>query len=240
MKYFASVSYDGSKFYGFQRLEDYDTVQKELERALGIINKNFVAVKGAGRTDRGVHAYSQGVCFELNGSVPTEKLKDVINRLLNNYVHINYVEEVSDDFHPRFDAKMKKYEYVINLGEFDPIINDYVYNYNNKLDIRKMIRTSKSFIGFHSFKAFTSGARDNYNSVIYKIKFKRKGDFLTITFVGKSFYRYMVRNMVGALIQAGNDKLDKDDIKMMLDKEKVNCKYNTAPACGLYLVNVYY
>ena len=124
MKYFASVSYDGSKFYGFQRLEDYDTVQKELERALGIINKNFVAVKGAGRTDRGVHAYSQGVCFELNGSVPTEKLKDVINRVLNNYVHINYVEEVSDDFHPRFDAKMKKYEYVINLGEFDPIISD--------------------------------------------------------------------------------------------------------------------
>ena len=103
-----------------------------MERALGIINKNFVAVKGAGRTDRGVHAYSQGVCFELNGSVPTEKLKDVINRVLNNYVHINYVEEVSDDFHPRFDAKMKKYEYVINLGEFDPIINDYVYNYNNK------------------------------------------------------------------------------------------------------------
>ena len=135
MKYFASVSYDGSKFYGFQRLEDYDTVQKELERALDIINKNFVAVKGAGRTDRGVHAYSQGVCFELNGSVPTEKLKDVINRLLNNYVHINYVEEVSDDFHPRFDAKKKKYEYVINLGEFDPIINDYVYNYNNKLNI---------------------------------------------------------------------------------------------------------
>ena len=89
MKYFASVSYDGSKFYGFQRLEDYDTVQKELERALGIINKNFVAVKGAGRTDRGVHAYSQGVCFELNGSVPTEKLKDVINRVLNNYVYIN-------------------------------------------------------------------------------------------------------------------------------------------------------
>ena len=103
-----------------------------------------------------------------------------------------------------------------------------------------MRRASKAFIGFHSFKAFTSGARDNYNSVIYSIKFKKKDDFLTITFVGKSFYRYMVRNMVGALIQAGNNKLDKNDIKMMLDKEKVNSKYNTAPACGLYLVDVYY
>ena len=240
MKYFASVSYDGSKFYGFQRLEDYDTVQKELERALGIINKNYVAVKGAGRTDRGVHAYSQGVCFELNGSVPTEKLKDVINRVLNNYVHINYVEEVSDDFHPRFDAKMKKYEYVINLGEFDPIINDYVYNYNNKLDIRRMRRASKAFIGFHSFKAFTSGARDNYNSVIYSIKFKRKGDFLTINFVGKSFYRYMVRNMVGALIAASEGKITCEDIKLMLKEEKKNVKYNTVPANGLYLVKVYY
>ena len=167
MKYFASVSYDGSKFYGFQRLEDYDTVQKELERALGIINKNYVAVKGAGRTDRGVHAYSQGVCFELNGSVPTEKLKDVINRVLNNYVHINYVEEVSDDFHPRFDAKMKKYEYVINLGEFDPIINDYVYNYNRKLELKAMKKAAKILTGFHSYKAFTSGYRESYNSVIY-------------------------------------------------------------------------
>ena len=240
MKYFASVSYDGSKFYGFQKLNDYDTVQKELERALGIINKSYVAVKGVGRTDRGVHAYSQGVSFELNGCIPASKLKNVINRVLNDYVHINYVEEVRDDFHPRFDAVKKKYEYVINLGEFDPIINDYVYNYNNKLDIRRMRRASKAFIGFHSFKAFTSGARDNYNSVIYDIKFKKKDDFLTITFVGKSFYRYMVRNMVGALIQAGNNKLDKNDIKMMLEKEKVNCKYNTAPACGLYLVNVYY
>ena len=240
MKYFASVSYDGSKFYGFQRLEDYDTVQKELERALGIINKNYVAVKGAGRTDRGVHAYSQGVCFELNGSVPTEKLKDVINRVLNNYVHINYVEEVSDDFHPRFDAKMKKYEYVINLGEFDPIINDYVYNYNNKLDIRKMIRTSKAFIGFHSFKAFTSGARDNYNSVIYSIKFKKKNDLLYISFNGKSFYRYMVRNLVGAIILAGQEKIKHEDIKKVLLERKNVINYVTAPPNGLYLKKIEY
>ena len=107
MKYFASVSYDGSKFYGFQRLEDYDTVQKELERALGIINKNFVAVKGASRTDRGVHAYSQGVCFELNGSVPTEKLKDVIK--CKNPRCITTTEQELPHFFKLTDKKNKVY-----------------------------------------------------------------------------------------------------------------------------------
>lgn len=240
MRYFASVSYDGSKFYGFQKLNGCDTVQGELERVLSILNKSYVAVKGAGRTDRGVHAYSQGISFELNGSVPLDKLKDVINKLLCDYVHINYVEEVDNDFHPRFNAIKKEYEYVINLGEFDPIINDYVLNFNRKLNIYKMKKASKSFIGFHSYKAFTSGSRDNYNSVIYNIKFKKRGDFLTIKFVGKSFYRYMVRNMVGALIQAGMGKLDNNDIKRMLDEERVIYKYNTASANGLYLVKVYY
>lgn len=240
MRYFASVSYDGSKFYGFQKLNGCDTVQGELERVLSILNKSYVAVKGAGRTDRGVHAYSQGISFELNGSVPLDKLKDVINKLLCDYVHINYVEEVGNDFHPRFNAIKKEYEYVINLGEFDPIINDYVLNFNRKLNIYKMKKASKSFIGFHSYKAFTSGSRDNYNSVIYNIKFKKRGDFLTIKFVGKSFYRYMVRNMVGALIQAGMGKLDNNDIKRMLDEERVIYKYNTASANGLYLVKVYY
>ena len=103
-----------------------------------------------------------------------------------------------------------------------------------------MIRTSKAFIGFHSFKAFTSGARENYNSVIYKIKFKRKGDFLTITFVGKSFYRYMVRNMVGLLIEVGSNNRNVEDVKKILDsmdrKEAGIC----APSMGLYLANVYY
>lgn len=239
MRYFASVSYDGSRYYGFQRLNDYITVQSELERCLSILNKSFVEVKGAGRTDRGVHAYSQGVSFVLNVDIPLDNIAGALNKLLDSGIHVNYVCEVDDDFHARFDAIKKEYEYVINLGVYDPIIDSYVYNYNNKLDIRLMKSASKLLVGFHSYKAFTSGKRDNYNSVIYKIKFIKKGDFLTIKFIGKSFYRYMVRNLVGALIGVGSGKLDINDIEYMLESDKV-AKYNTVPACGLYLVNVYY
>lgn len=239
MRYLASISYDGSKYYGFQRLNDEKTVQYELERALSIINKGYVAVKGAGRTDRGVHAYSQGITFDLNIDIPLDNLLRVFNRVVDDGIHINYIEVVSDDFHARFNAKKKKYEYVINLGKYDPIINDYVYNYNRKLNIKKMKKASKLFIGFHSFKNFTSGKRDSYNSVIYKIKFKKKKDFLTIEFEGKSFYRYMVRNMVGALINVGEDKINLHDVECMIQLKNY-VKYNTAPASGLYLVKVYY
>ena len=200
MKYFASVSYDGAKFYGFQKLNGHKTVQEELERALSIINKGDVFVKGAGRTDRGVHAYGQGISFELDVEVPIARLLKALNRCVDKSIKFNSIEVVSDDFHARFSAKSKIYEYVINLGDYNPIINDYVYNYNKKLDIRLMKKCSKELIGKHSFKAFTSGERDSYDSELYSIKFKLEGDFLTIRFKGKSFYRYMVRNLVGMLI----------------------------------------
>ena len=94
MKYLASVSYDGSKFYGFQKLNNYKTVQEEIEKALTIINKTYTGVKGAGRTDRGVHAYSQGVTFDLNVDVPIDHLLMALNRVVDNGIHFNYIEEV--------------------------------------------------------------------------------------------------------------------------------------------------
>lgn len=239
MRYLASISYDGSKFYGFQKLSKYKTVQSELEKTLTKINKTICYVKGAGRTDRNVHAFNQHIHFDLNINIPPERLKNAMNSLLDKAIYVNYVEEVPSDFHARFNVKKKTYEYVINLGEYDAIDNDYLYNYNHKLNIRKMKKASKYLLGPHSFKNFTSGQRDNYNSIIYKIKFKKKKDILVISFIGKSFYRYMVRNLVGALISVGENKIIPKSIKEMLNDNK---KYNyiTVPASGLYLVKVDY
>ena len=240
MRYLAKISYDGSKFYGFQKLNNYKTVQEELEKALTKINKSLVTIKGAGRTDRGVHAFNQGVSFTLNINIPIDNLKEAINSIIDKYIYVNEIIEVEDNFHARFDSLEKTYEYVINLGEYDAIDNDYIYNYCHKLNINKMKKASKYLIGMHSYKAFTSGDRDNYNSIIYDIKFKKKKDILVISFRGKSFYRYMIRNMVGCLINIGEEKNHPEIIKEMLDKKSKIYNYITAPASGLYLVDVKY
>ena len=143
MRYLISVSYDGSKFYGFQRLNKKKTIQSELEKALTKINKTLVVVKGAGRTDRGVHALDQKVHFDLNVNVPPERLANAINSLVEPYIKVNSSEIVDDEFHARFDVSSKTYTYVINLGEFDPIKHDYIYNYNRNLNIKEMVLCSK-------------------------------------------------------------------------------------------------
>ena len=240
MRYLASVSYDGSKFYGFQRLKNKKTVQGELEKVLTTINKTMVLVKGAGRTDRGVHALDQKIHFDLNIKIDIPHLLLAINSRLDPAVRVNYIEEVSSDFHARFDCIQKKYQYIINMGEYDLFIDDYVYNYNKKLNIKNMKKASKYLLGAHSFKVFTSGERENYNSIISKVDFKRRGSMLYITFTGVSFYRYMVRNLVGALLLAGEGRMPTTGIEEMLSNSKNIYNYMTVPANGLYLMEILY
>lgn len=240
MKYLITVSYDGSKYYGFQRLNDLPSVQKELEDALSVINKDKVYVKGSGRTDRGVHALGQKCHFELKYDIPCERLINAINSLLSNYVRVLDCVKVNDDFHARFSVKKKIYKYIINMGKYDVIKEDYLYNYCRRLDIKSMKIASNYLIGKHSYKVFVSGDRDNYNSEIYKIIFKKEKDILTITFEGKSFYRYMVRNMVGALLLVGCGKISIEEFKNMIDSDENKYTYITAPSNGLYLESVEY
>ncbi len=240
MKYLITVSYDGSKYYGFQRLNDLPSIQKELEDALSVINKDKVYVKGSGRTDRGVHALGQKCHFELKYDIPCERLVNAINSLLSNYVRVLDCIKVNDDFHARFSVKKKIYKYIINMGKYDVIKEDYLYNYCRRLDIKSMKIASNYLIGKHSYKVFVSGDRDNYNSEIYKIILKKEKDILTITFEGKSFYRYMVRNMVGALLLVGCGKISIEEFKNMIDSDENKYTYITAPSNGLYLESVEY
>lgn len=239
MKYLITLSYDGSKFLGFQRLNKGLSVQKSIEDALSKINKKPVTIKGAGRTDRGVHANGQKASFDLDINISAERLKNAINSLLNEYIYIKDCKIVDDDFHARFDVKKKKYTYKINLGEYNPIIADYVFCCPYKLDINKMKKCSKLFLGVHDFRIFVSGERDDYTAIIYDIKFKKKKDILEITFSGKSFYRYMVRNLVGGMIEVGRGKVPFSKVKEMLKGEE-NMALFTAPACGLYLEDIEY
>ena len=240
MRYLISVSFNCSKYYGFQRLDKKKTVQGELEKVLTKLNKTVVYVKGAGRTDRGVHAKDQGVHFDLSVDIPPERLVDAINSMVDDGIHVNSAKIVDDNFHARFDVKQKQYTYIINMGKYNAIYDDFIYNYNRELNIKDMKKAIKYFKGGHSFEAFTSGERESYNSIIYDVKIKRKKDYLYITFVGKSFYRYMVRNMVGALMLVGQGKEKPEIIKDFLNKNEKVTNYTTVPANGLYLENVEY
>ena len=240
MRFLASIRYDGSKYYGFQKLKTEKTIQNELEKALTKINKSDVFVKGAGRTDRGAHAYSQMVHFDLDINITAERIKRAVNAIIDSGIYVNYCKEVDCDFHARFCVKEKTYDYIVNLLEYDPIKNSYVYNYNRGLNIRSMKRASRYLLGEHSYKAFVSGHRENYDSGIKAIKFFEKSGELTIRFIGKNFYQYMVRNLVGALILVGENKITSIQLKEMLDKEENLYNYSTVPATGLYLKDIKY
>jgi len=240
MRYLASIQYDGALFYGFQRLKNNRSVQLELEKVLKKINKSEVLVKGAGRTDRGVHAKEQMCHFDLDINITENGLRLAMNSMLPNDIHVNYVKQVRDDFHARFLVTKKIYTYVINLGEYEAIKDKYLYNYCRKLDIKKMKKAAKVLIGKHSYKAFVSGMRDNYDSQIYNIKLKIIKRKLYISFIGTSFYRYMVRNLVGALISVSEGKLSLIDLEKMIKTGEKKYTYMTVPPNGLYLDYIEY
>ena len=239
MNYVIEISYDGSKFFGFQRLNEEISVQKVLEEALTKINKQSVEVKGAGRTDRGVHANGQCVSFKLDVDIDEIGLKRALNSLVKPYIYVRDVKVVEEDFHARFSVKRKTYIYKINLGEFNPQIEDYVYQSEFKLDVDKMKKVAKLYLGVHDFHNFVSGERDDYTCIIYDIRFNQVGDILNIEFEGKSFYRYMVRNLVGMMIEVGRGKEQISKVDKMLNTSDEIPGY-TAPASGLYLEKIEY
>ena len=240
MRYFMRFSYNGSKFNGFQKQVDKRTVQGDLESVLSKIFNENIRVVASGRTDAGVHAYNQCLHFDSSKEVDFDKLKFSLNSLLHN-IYVKELYSVPDDFHARYDCTKKEYIYKINVGEFDPIYEEYIYQYNKSLDIEKMKDACMYLIGEHDFRSFTSlDYEKNCVRTIYSIDRSIENDIIYIDFVGNGFLKYMVRNMVGLLIEVGSNNRNVEDVKKILDsmdrKEAGIC----APSMGLYLANVYY
>lgn len=238
MRYLIKFSYDGSKFNGFQSLKSNDAVQNKLDEALSVINKAPVHCKGAGRTDRGVHAYDQGAHFDLDVNVPPERLIRAINSLVGDYIYVHDCRVVDKDFHARFNIERKRYIYKIYQGEYDPLKFDYALYVRDKLDIKLMEKCAKLYEGVHNFRNFVAGERKNNEAIIYSVKIKHNDKDILIEFEGKSFYRYMVRNLVGALLDVGLHKQNIEDVKSALNGDEVHI--STASARGLYLEMVSY
>ena len=156
MRYLMTFSYDGSKYSGYQKQPKKKTIQSEIEKVLKKINsEQKVDIHASGRTDAGVHALNQKAHFDMDAKMSPDKLKYSINCLLPKDIYIKDIKEVNDDFHARFNVKAKEYVYKINMGEYNPIEKDYVYQYNKKLDAVRMERAVRYLVGTHDFKSCT-------------------------------------------------------------------------------------
>jgi len=246
MRYLITFSYDGTNFSGYQKQPRERTIQSELEKVLKQINDNKkVEVHASGRTDAKVHALSARAHFDLDMKITTEKLHKAINSLLPEDIYIKKLEVVDADFHARFNAIGKEYIYQINMGDYNPLERNYVYQYNKKLDVVEMERAMKYLEGTHNFKSFTKTdeEKDDYVRTLSQtniIRDSKDVNKITLVFVGTGFLRYMVRNMVGTLIEVGEGKIKSEDIINILKEENRTKAGKTANPEGLYLKNVFY
>lgn len=239
MRYLIRFRYDGTCFHGFQRQKELKSVQGTLENALSKMLDCQIVIKGSGRTDAGVHALAQCAHFDYDGSLGKKDL-EIINDYLGGEIYIDKIEKKSSDFHARHSVLKKVYEYRVNFGPFKDEYKGYYYQYKGKFDIKEMKKGAKLMEGKHDFRQFVSGPRNDYTSYIYKITIKVKKNILIFKFVGAGFYRYMVRHLVGALMDIGKEKLKAEDVKAMLECQDMSKNHSIVVADGLYLVKVYY
>lgn len=246
MRFIISVAYDGSKYKGYQKQPRGKTIQGEIEKALKKINNDkVVQIHASGRTDAGVHALGQKAHFDLEVEMTTDQLKKAINSLLPGDIYVRNVETANEMFHARFNVKAKEYIYKINMGEYNPLEKDYIFQYNKRLDTVAMERAMKYLEGEHDFKSF-SKANEEKDDFVRKIiqanlvRDLKAGNMIVLSFLGTGFLRYMVRNMVGTLIEIGEGKRKSEDIIDILNAKDRRKAGITAHPEGLYLKDVFY
>ena len=243
MRFLIKFSYDGTAYSGFQTQKGKETIQEKLEDALTIVNNHKKTyIVATGRTDKGVHALCQYGHADIDVNITEKKLKRALNSNLPDDIHVIETKIVSDDFHARYNVKEKTYQYKINLGEYNPLERNYVYQYNYSLDIDKMKEAIKYFEGEHDFRAFVTDNKEKENCIrtITSTNIEQIQDKLIITFTGNGFLRYQVRNMVGILIKVGENKLSPKDVDKILQSKDRTKSGKTAPSEGLYLTNIVY
>ncbi len=241
-RYLIDFSYSGANFSGYQKQPGKRTVQDEIEKVLSSINNNSVKLTSSGRTDALVNAIHQKAHFDLDKKIGTYKLNGALNSYLPDDIYVNSVTKVDNLFHARYMVKSKTYEYLINTGDYNPLLRTHVYQYCKPLNIRKMKKAVKYFIGKHDFTTFVSAEDKKEDKVreIYDASVDEKEGIIKITFKGSGFLKYQVRNMVGTLIKVGEEKVLPDIILSLLEKKDRKCAFLCAPAQGLTLTDVKY
>ncbi|MGA2920428.1 MAG: tRNA pseudouridine(38-40) synthase TruA [Candidatus Sulfotelmatobacter sp.] len=243
------LSYDGSEFAGWQVQPDAATLQGTLASAIGRITGEKVLPQGSGRTDAGVHALAQVVTFVTESSVPTENFVKALNDVLPASVRVLEVQEAAADFHARHSARAKTYRYRIYRATIcPPFLARYVWHYPFPLGEQGMVGAAAVVEGEHDFTSFAAvdpergreGALLANVRSLFSSSWERQGDEFVYTVKGSGFLHHMVRNLVGTFILVGKGTLQVEDVTRILDARNRSLAGATAPASGLYLVNVDY
>jgi tRNA pseudouridine38-40 synthase len=241
-----TIAYDGTEFHGWQVQPGLPTIQGAIEQVVAAIEGGQVTVYGSGRTDAGVHALAQVAAFSLENRIPAENLRRAMNRLLPRSIRVLAAEEVAAEFHPRFDARAKTYQYRVWREEICPPFDRlYVYHHPYPLNEEAMIAAAPLFAGEHDFTAFAAsdenddGARSKVRTVHSSAAW-RDGARLLYQVRGSGFLKHMVRNMVGVLLEVGKGNLSPADVRARLEPGCGIPPGPGAPARGLFLVGVEY
>ena len=245
-----TIAYDGSGFHGWQIQPGVPTIQGALNDAASQITQEKIILHGASRTDAGVHALGQVAHFKTQSDLAATEFQRALNGILPPTIRIVNVEEVGPDFHSRWQSQAKTYRYRIFRGKvLSPFDHLRVLHYPYPLDEDAMAAAARLFEGEHDFSSFaaSSGSEDDdrdrqMTRVIHSSEIVREKDREEIAYVvrGQSFLRYMVRKIVGTLIDVGRGKLTTADIPRIFEARDRNLSGATMPPEGLYLVSLEY
>ena len=235
------ISYDGTDYHGWQTQPENRTIQKMLENVLIKITKKQIFIIGAGRTDAGVHAQGQTAHFKTELSIKNKDFLNAFNSLLPDDIRIVSLERVDPDFHARKMVISKIYQYrIFNSPDISPFLMRYVLHWSLPLNITNMKKGAELFIREADFTPFSS------NRTIYPVRkilhsgIIKKGNEIIYTVEARGFLKYMVRTMVGTLLEIGKGKISPQKIDEIFIQKKRSLNSPTAPSKGLCLINVTY
>ena len=231
-------AYDGTTFAGWQSQAGGTAIQDVIEARLAQIFKRPVRIHGSGRTDAGVHAHGQVFHFDAAWTHGADKLLFAL-RVLSPAIQVKSVRAVPMTFHARFEAKGKRYEYRVHLGDADPFMRPFTWVVLKPLDVPAMQAAAKLLTGRHDFRAFTAlngPEREDTVRDVRRLSVVRRGRRLTITAESTGFLYKMVRSLTGALVAVGEGRLSFDDVRALLEGGRRVPAVQTAPPQGLFLM----
>lgn len=238
-----TIEYDGTNYCGWQKQKNKNSIQEEIEKAIGLITGESINLIGSGRTDSGVHSTGQVANFMTRSNIPGDKFKFALNSKLPNDIAIINSEQVAESFHARYDALGKRYKYLIyNNPIRSPLYRNFAYHLPYSLDYKEMEKAIRFFIGTHDFRTFMASNSSVRTTIrtINDISLYKKEDLIIFSIEGNGFLYNMIRIIVGTIVDVGRGRIKSNSIPYIISSKTRKNAGHTAPPQGLYLEKVYY